>query len=306
LASNIATNILSSYPFYSEGEDEGEEPIMIIGCGRSGNTLLRSMLVAGGELTIPPESYILASLSRHYNLWRFKKWTEICDLVCGKLTSHPEFKVWNTDLSDVLAKAYELPESSRSLQSIIKLIYIHYGQAHELGLTRWGDKTPLNTLYLDDISRMMPQAKYIHIIRDPRAVACSYVKAAQVNDAINESTYELAANRWLASIKAVQKFKRGKLGANLIEIKYEDLVLDAEATLKRICDFTNLKFSTHMLSHDKLNMNLGDVEHYQHHEHSKKALDASRISAWAEHMASDDKKLVENKVKNAVLPYNYF
>ena len=38
----------------NDAESRAISPIMIVGCGRSGNTLLRSMLVQGGEIAIPP------------------------------------------------------------------------------------------------------------------------------------------------------------------------------------------------------------------------------------------------------------
>lgn len=279
---------------------------MIVGCGRSGNTLLRSMLVAGGEITIPPESYVLSSISRHYSFWRFKSWADICDAVCNKLSSHPEFKTWNIDLSDVLSDARSLSKEERNLLEIIRLVYIKYGQTHKQGLKRWGDKTPLNTLYLDAIARMMPNAKYIHIVRDPRAVANSYVRAAGTNENIKENTYELAAKRWLDSVEALKKFKAGKQSANVLEIRYEDLLINPKETLETICSFTALSFSERMLKHSEQDLSLGDVDNHLHHTDVKQAIDISKISAWESRVTPEDRELVERMTKNAVKPYNYF
>lgn len=288
--SDCLAMIFPAYAYYNRGK--AEEPIFIIGCGRSGNTLLRSMLMAGGELTIPPESYVLSSISRRYALWRFRGWACICEQVCTKLSSHPEFDAWQIDIDLVLEKAKHLPKDERNLQALIKLIYMAYGQIHGFGTTRWGDKTPLNTLYLNDIVRVFPKAKFIHIVRDPRAVASSYVRAAANNPHIAEKTFALAAARWRESVQAVNYLKRSTHGEQVIEVRYEDLVTAPEEQLRKICMFTGLSFADSMLNHAEQNVSLGDVERHGHHKDVQSAIDPSKVFAWQDRVSSEDSQLV--------------
>ena len=65
----------------NDAESRSISPIMIVGCGRSGNTLLRSMLVQGGEIAIPPESYVWPSIARGYAKWRYSSWQTVTDQV---------------------------------------------------------------------------------------------------------------------------------------------------------------------------------------------------------------------------------
>lgn len=292
LSDNIS-KYMPAYPFYSAHDAACVPPIMIIGCGRSGNTLLRAMLVAGGDVTIPPESYVLSSIARRYNLWRFLGWGNIIRCVIKKLTMHPEFQTWSMDITQLNAKARAIPKAERSLLSIMRLIYLEYGQQHGFGQTYWGDKTPLNTLYLPEIHRIMPNAKYVHIIRDPRAVALSYVKAAENNQNIKEDSFEKAAQRWYHSVAAVRQFKKLAGPQNIIEIRFEDLLAEPEAVIKQVCAHLGLNYNASMLAHHQTSQHLGDVDQYDHHTNSRKALDPSKADAWQGSIAPRDRMVVE-------------
>jgi hypothetical protein len=93
------------------------------------------------------------------------------------------------------------------------------------GKERWGEKTPHHLFYWRQISEFFPEAKIIHLVRDGRDVALSYVSAR-----FGPTTVYGAAQSWrryLAEIDRVKKTSRPDL---ICEIRYEDLIADPEMT----------------------------------------------------------------------------
>ena len=46
------------------------EPLFIIGAPRSGNTLTRRVLMASGQIYIPPETYVIGEILSRWPKWR--------------------------------------------------------------------------------------------------------------------------------------------------------------------------------------------------------------------------------------------
>src|SRR5690606_31966252 len=163
------------------------EPFFIIGSGRSGNTLLRSMLVASNQLSIPPESYVWPRIIRRFSAYSFLPWDILSSMIVGEFESYKEYMTWDVNLYPAHQKARKLRKKDQSLSNVINSIYQTYNIAKSQEGIRWGDKTPINTIYINKILKVFPNAQYIHIERDPLDVVCSYVKAGLY------SNYEEAA-----------------------------------------------------------------------------------------------------------------
>lgn len=267
-------------------------PIMIIGCGRSGNTLLRSMLVRGGEVAIPPESYVWPAIARGYSRWRYSSWGAAAAQVVDAFTDS-EFGLSASDLQLMKASAEALPEGQRSLAAILNLIYETYCDRTGFGGRRWGDKTPFNILDIRVLEGIFPAAQYVHIVRDPRAVALSYVKAARASEGIRENTVEASADRWVRSVRNARALRKRLGPRQYAELRYEDLVRAPEEELRRLCGFLNLAYGPAMLSFQKGAKALGDVNAYRHHARVRKPLDPSRADSWTTEMSARDRAIVE-------------
>lgn len=62
--------LVGAFPI-NDSYSRAVSPVMIIGCGHSGNTMLRSMLIHSGQIAIPPESYVWPAVARGFSTWRF-------------------------------------------------------------------------------------------------------------------------------------------------------------------------------------------------------------------------------------------
>jgi len=282
----LASRPLQGFPV-TDPERAGKQPIFIVGSGRSGNTLLRSMLVAGGEISIPPESYVLPKIIRKFATTRFASWDKVVDLVCDSFIRNAEFHVWDFDIAPARQAALGLHPSARSLAAVIDLVYATYARA-TYGRTLWGDKTPINSYYIPLISRVFPRAHFIHILRDPRASVASYVKAGLPATTSFADPYKAAAYRWKSAVRAIERL-RGWLGPGQYHrVYYEDLVRNPDTTLRSLCATLPVFFEDRMLTFDRSFDSLKDARHYNHLENVGKPVDPGRVEAWRETISEDD------------------
>jgi sulfotransferase family protein len=103
-----------------------------------------------------------------------------------------------------------------------------------------GDKTPPYGLFLREVESILPEAHFIHLIRDGRDVALSVRKLwfAPGRD------IETIARDWCSRIQVARE--AGKECRSYLEIRYEDLICNTTEQLKKICAFLVLDYYSEM------------------------------------------------------------
>tara|TARA_Y100000996_G_scaffold122243_1_gene91856 strand:- start:145 stop:1080 length:936 start_codon:yes stop_codon:yes gene_type:complete len=259
-------------------------PFFIIGSGRSGNTLLRSILSGNSDISIPPESYRIPFAIKKFHIFNNRDWEDIVPQVLKEFEDCKEFYTWEIDITDAQKRLENIADSKRTLSNIFDELFCTYAEKHSPGSKIWGDKTPMNTLYLDWIGTVFPRSKFIHIIRDGRDVASSYLKMERY-DTILE-----AANRWINSIELAQSFG-SKIKENYIEIRYEELVTKPEEVIKDTCDFLDIDYDSKMLDHTKQVKKLGDTDK-EHHSNLSKPISSDSVGKWRNNLSESDQESI--------------
>ncbi len=124
------------------------------------------------------------------------------------------------------------------LGDLIDLLFHHLARAS--GKPRIGDKTPHYFAIVPQLAAIFPQAGFIHLIRDGRDVAISWVDAGW--NRYHERDFE-----WTAAMRARRKWNDSLLGRRVCEVRYEALVREPEQTLRGICAFLGEPFEPAML-----------------------------------------------------------
>jgi len=121
------------------------------------------------------------------------------------------------------------------------------------GKPRWGDKTPGNVLALENIFDWFPEARFVHIIRDGRDVACSLrqwppvmVKRAPI-DADILVPWEKTISTWVSHITAGLAWRGDP---RYHEIRYEALIEDAESVMRGVISFLGEEWSPAVVDTD--------------------------------------------------------
>jgi sulfotransferase family protein len=211
---------------------------VIVGVPRSGTTLLRLMLDSHSDLAIPPETGFLLSpriLALAGNP------CQAASAITRFPDDAPAWADFGIGEASFLEKVRRLPADSR-LDDVLRLFYRLYARTH--GKARAGDKTPSYLQCMPDVARVLPEARFIHIVRDGRDVAVSWSKTwfAPTNDRAE------LVNAWAEQIV---RARASASGLAYKEVGYADLVRQPAAVLQELCEFTGLVYQPQMLDYFK-------------------------------------------------------
>jgi hypothetical protein len=252
------------------------------------------MLDAHPEMAIPSESHFIPDLIKTYRWERAD-----ADRLAEVVTTHRRWGDFHLD-------AEELRHRFRAIEPLnpgdaIRAFFELY--AERQGKTRWGDKTPGYVREMVRIQGVLPEARFIHLIRDGRDVALSMMGMSW-----GPSSVEAAARRWRKRImRAREQVPRVK---HYIEVRYEDLIADTEPTLRRVCEFIELPFDEAMLDYherapERLQEKARDLDRgpdrppvSAEHRMASHALtseppDPNRLARWRSEMSEADRALFE-------------
>lgn len=269
--------------------------LIIVGSGRSGNTLLRRLLMENADIYIPPESYVLPSEVATSLKCPAIDWPTQVDLSLAKFEYQQEFDAYEINsLREFALLAKQWPKSQQTLGCLLSELYKWIAITKGFNVDFWGDKTPLNTLRLGLIKKLFPQAKYIYIERDGVDVCVSYLNAGLCDNLTK------AAVRWKYSRRAWLNFKKSLPINNYIEIKYEGMVRDPEKTINEIINKLKLPSKN---CRSRVLEKMGDVLLRDHHVNVAFAPNTKSINKGRNKISDHDKesikKILNKELKDA-------
>jgi hypothetical protein len=221
----------------------------VIGSPHSGTTLLRLMLDSHPDLAIPSETHFVPRLIEASKQPGTDAHTLAALLVEDR--RWPDFGLDERDIHERFAAIHPF-----NVSDALRAFYHAY--ADRQGKPRWGDKTPqyyrrrqvtvdgvdgpevryVNPMRL--IDHHLPEAHFVHLIRDGRDVMLSRWD-------YSDRSLRYHARAWRNGVRTARSW--GPKVSRYIEVRYEDLVLDTQSQLQRICDFLALEFHPDMLKY---------------------------------------------------------
>lgn len=212
---------------------------LIVGSGRSGTTLLRNMLDAHSTLAVAHEAHFLGPMARARHKYVRSGSLDV-DVFVDDLYANPNFR--RQGLEEAAVRAALEEASPGDFAAAARVVLATYAAAR--GKSRFGDKTPGYVKHIAILADLFPEASFIHIIRDGRDVALAYLDREEWGPA----TVGEAALYWRGRVESGRESGRLIGEARYLEVRYEDLVDDPEATLRGICDFLELEYEPGMLT----------------------------------------------------------
>jgi Sulfotransferase family len=284
---------------------------LIVGAPRSGTTLLRLMLDAHPQLAIPPETGFLAQASA----LKLSEQPLCPDSFLDAITNFPrEMPTW----PDFGIPVEDLRRELNRIQPFnatdgFRAFYRLY--AGRFGKNRWGDKTPSYALHITGISETLPEAHFIHLIRDGRDVSlslreCWFAPSREM---------KILAEHWQHYV--TEGRRQGSRCRHYLEVRYEDLVRRPTEILNEICAFLALPYVSqieryHETAMDRLREHRGrqnqdgvvlisDEERLQQQRLATRPPDPSRIDAWRETMTASERTDFEAVAGELLRDLNY-
>lgn len=201
--------------------------VFIVGCPRSGTTWLQRLLAAHPLIETGQESRLFEYIGSQYRQWREDK-------VSPELTGRG-----GTGLACYLTEREFLEIQRNYLASILSHIFKRVPPGRI-----FLEKTPRHALFIPEIHELLPEAKIIHMVRDPRDVVASLLAAAKGwGRAWAPRKVRKAARIWCEHVNSALASKALLPETQFFEIHYEDLYQDPAKWLRAAASFLELPWA---------------------------------------------------------------
>jgi hypothetical protein len=210
----------------------------IVGCGRSGTTLVQSVLLSHPNVVIPPETKFASKFPAQTPHLRDLTSDAAFDRALNLTVAYerPKGVPFNEARFRELARA-----APRSWDGILLALLAAVAE-HE-GRPRVGEKSTDHTRCVGRLSESFPRARFVHLLRDPRAVMLSRIRAG-----FSSGRLGTEVPRWLEAVR-LHREHADRLGPQRYHLlRYESLVTDFQQNVEAICRFLDLDMRPEMLA----------------------------------------------------------
>jgi Sulfotransferase family len=273
-----------------------DRPIFILGCPRSGTTLLQLMLHAHPRIAIPPETRFVLTTYEARNTFGDLREESSRRALAGSIVGQRQtlFYDLGLDADDVVEEIVAGPPTLGSAFGIVFRAY-----ARRFDKPRWGDKRPAYYQYIPALLRMFPDAQIVHLIRDGRDCVASLLTMPW----FNQDVYA-AVCTWTEAIDSGRRAARRLPADTYFELRYEDLVADPVARLAELCDFLGEEYVPAMAEPHKI---AGSTipERKTWHADTQRAVMAAPSGTWQERLQPWEIALCETAMASRLRMLGY-
>lgn len=282
---------------------------VVVGCPRSGTSLLAVMLDSHPDVAVPPETSFIGTVAALQGPSEALR-QAFFDVVTADriaISNWSDFGLEKESLRQRLAAIEPF-----SVTAGLRAFYALYAESQ--GKPRYGEKTPSYVFMMPQIAALLPEAHFIHLIRDPGDTALSWRKTwfAPSQD------LRVLGEAWRKHVEAGRR--AAGLVRRYVEVRFEDLVLNTEHELKRLCEYLVLRWDPAMLDYGE--QGAARVERLQGRKHARgqvisreertrihtnltRAPDADRLSVWRREMTDAERRRLEDAAGPLVRELGY-
>lgn len=216
--------------------------VFILARGRSGSSLLSKIMNESENIVTAPEALIILHLYKKY--FKYKCFSQYkISIFVDDLYDEQRFLDWDLSRKNLKKFLIEHKAIIESYEDIIKLVYIYYGiqinrkRIEDIQIIV--DKNPVYALHINTVKQIFTNAKYLILIRNPKANISSFKGVT-----FDFNNPYVLAYRWLMFNECIF---RNMNEISHIKIFYEDLIIDDEKELRKIFEFINCSFDINTL-----------------------------------------------------------
>lgn len=277
-------------------------PFFIVCLARSGSTLLRLILTAHPKIVIPPESRFAIDLQTSFPNGVQSK-SDVTKFA-GALYTLDKFRNWQLSRSDLETMLNE--QVPLDYSSLVTSVYELYRDVNFPEATCWGDKNPTYLMDVPQIDALFPNARYIYLVRDPRSTLLSTNKMDRtLHGQIRDYPIHNIIRRWK---QARTLRSHPELAERWLTVRYEDLVLNSESTVQRICSFLQLSYHESMLkAFFKINAerNLVPQPLQKIHQNTFHPISSDSLEKWRTELDKSSIEALEIKLAKDMAAHGY-
>jgi len=292
-----------------------QRPIFILGAHKSGTTMLRNLLSGHPELFVVPfEAHFFEHIDRtvHYEYRKqrskglrlpetepnFLNWIKTENEAVDPMGDTFVTAKLNVDTFQHSFRISEEDTAKTVFEKYMNGIHESLGSGKLSNDLRVVEKSVENAEFATELAKMFPEARFVHIVRNPYANFVSLRKYKSIgvgypllNRMVN--TFKNSYHYLFENPKRIQHYKI---------VRYEDILTDTEKVMRALADFLQIPFSEVLLTPDHLgeswagNSTTGN---------SFKGLSSSNLDSWKHEIHPHEVKCVNVLAKNVFRSFNY-
>ena len=274
--------------------------------------MLRIICECNKQLTVPPESGFMLWWKDTYKDLSQKEMMDdrTLSVILDDILSSRKMETWQLQKEELMA--FVGSHSPKNYAELCSLVYYHFGYSRGKRPEYWGDKNNYYIHHLEAITALFPKAKFIHLVRDGRDVACSYRKLKQLKSTsayaprLTAEIDEIALE-WDDNNTNIFNFLKNIEKENQYVVKYEEVLLQLEKTCRNICTFLQVEYDPEMLEYHIANKELS-LEPSETIDWKKKTLekpDRSRIGQYKKQLRPLDIERFNQIARTSLQRYGY-
>lgn len=240
-----------------------ERPVFICGVPRSGTTLLHGLLHGHESLcALPSEGSFLTSLQPRLRAmkeeetleWFTKEWvTRLINIGTGPHwllgRSSEDLQPYITFARSLLGWESVIKRSAATMSAChlhTALMLAFWSVYYDKKIaTHWVDKTPTNEFHVPQLLKNYPEAKFIHLLRDPRAVIASRLRL-QRDVGLGDHNLRQLLLEIRHSLKLALKYPLTIGRDRYLLVRYERLTATPQAVMQEVAEFLQLNYTSDM------------------------------------------------------------
>jgi hypothetical protein len=260
-------------------------PVFMYGMDRSGTTMLSLIVGAHPDIAVPyPVAGLWYTLADKYSPGAMPFDGDRCAALIEEALAHNRIKDWDValtaDLVEVQLKDWTFP-------GVVDAFYRAY--AGQVGKANWAQMDIRTLDRLTDAADWFPDARFVHIVRDGRDVAVSHQSypfgAGNIAECAHAWAQRVRSNCALGRLLGPRRYHL---------LRYEDLILAPEETLRELCDFLDVGFSPEMLKYRETIDSKVPGDRMWLWSNLRQPMDRSKVARWRQDMTATQRLVFED------------
>ena len=211
-----------------------ERPVFIIGSERSGTTLVLAILACHPRIAVPEVTWYYPRFRPYLHTYGDLGDIDNFATLAHEMAYGLRVPLWNMDDANPATFGAEIAaralDFEQSFAGVFSAMFARYSET--VNKPRWGEKTPGNVLYIEQILQDFPNAQFLYIYRD-----CRDASAEFIDSQFGPTDAYSAAVMWRDGQQAVKPFRESLAADQWFNIRYEDFVREPVTTLQNMCQF---------------------------------------------------------------------
>jgi len=271
-------------------------PIIVVGCPRSGTTMLQLMLHSHPRIAIPPETrFVLAAYKTRRSFGDLSD-PERRRALGQWIIERPVTKFADLRL-DPAATLEDITAAADTLGSALATVFQAY--AARFGKPRWGDKRPAYLQNLDVILRLFPTAQIVNIVRDGRDCVASLKEMPWHRDSL-----PVTVAAWARAVDDARRAAHRLRRDQWHQLRYEDLVADPATELTRLCAFLGEDYDPVMAFPARV-ASVAVPESKRWHQRTHEPVTTRRVRSWQTRLSETEIALCEAALGSRLVACGY-